>query len=262
LCRLLNDILHEVYADWVRYAEEQQLGYAEFLDELVSEEVIGRQERQMQRRYKAAGFPYAATLEQFDFSQRPELKRSVMMRYVDSRFVEQSGALILIGASGLGKTHLAIAVGTKMVQLGYGVRFVTAQYVANQVLAAPDQATRTRFVQGLIRCDVLIVDEFGYLPMDAQVGPTWYEIVAGRYERGATVMTSNKNLPTWGEVIGGDGALMMAILDRLLHHGDVFYLRGSSYRLRGKAPVSVELTEKKEPVSVELPEKEDITKDG
>jgi len=102
--------MREVYRDWVQYAEEHQLGYQEFLEELLTEEVLGRQERQLRKRLKAAGFPYEATLEQFDFSQRPELKRAVLMRYFDSTFVSTAGSLLLIGASGLGKTHLAIAI--------------------------------------------------------------------------------------------------------------------------------------------------------
>src|SRR5262249_45844751 len=87
------------------------------------------------------------------------------------------------------------------------------------------------------RCDVRTRDEFGYLSVEPQVGPALYELVSGRYSHRATVITSNKSLATWGELVGGDTALMMAILDRLLHHGEVFYLRGASYRMRGKEPL-------------------------
>jgi DNA replication protein DnaC len=225
--------IRQVYAAWIAEAERQQLGYAEFLDELLSEELLGRQENQIRRKLKAAGFPFAATLEQFDFALRPELKRAVMVRFFDSAFVEKAGSLILVGPSGLGKTHLAVALGTKMVQLGYHARFLTAQQFANAILAAEGRAAVDRALQPLLRCDLLILDELGYLPLAPQVGPALYELIAGRYERGATVVTSNKSLATWGELVG-DSALMMAITDRLLHHGEVFYLRGSSYRMRGK----------------------------
>lgn len=226
--------LRQVYQSWIDHAVAEQLEYGDFLEQLLSEEVLARQENQMRRRMAAAGFPYAASLEQFDWSARPELKRPVMLRYFDSQFVEKAGSLVLVGASGLGKTHLAIAVGTRMVQLGYSVRFVTAQAVANAVLAAETRAARERVLAPLVKCQVLILDEFGYLPLDGAVGPALYEIVAGRYEKGATVVTSNKSLANWGELVGGDSALMMALVDRLLHHGEVFYLRGSSYRMRGK----------------------------
>ena len=233
LAQLKLGRIRQVYAEWIGEAERQQLGYAEFLDELLSEELLGRQENQIRRKLKAAGFPFAATLEQFDFTLRPELKRAVMVRFFDSAFVEKASSLILVGPSGLGKTHLAVALGTKMVQLGYHVRFLTAQQFANAILAAEGRAGVDRVLQPLLRCDLLILDEFGYLPIAPHVGPAIYELVAGRYERRATVLTSNKSLASWGEVVG-DTALTMAITDRLLHHGEVFYLRGSSYRMRGK----------------------------
>src|SRR5207249_9822829 len=155
-----------------------------------------------------------------------------------SSFITTARSLLLIGPSGLGKTHLSVALGTKMVQLGYSVRFMVAQQLANAVLTAATRTERTRLIGSLISCDLLILDEFGYLTLDPHVGPVLYQIIAGRYEKGATVITSNKSLATWGELVG-DTALMMAIIDRLLHHGEVFYLRGSSYRLRGKEAVTL-----------------------
>ncbi len=135
-----------------------------------------------------------------------------------------------------------------MVQLGDRVRFVVAQQLANAVLTMATRTELARLISSLIRCDLLILDEFGYLTLDSQVGPVLYEIIAGRSEKGATVMTSNKSLATWGDLIG-DTALMMAILDRLLHHGAVFYLRGSSSRMRGKEPVALTPFKSGEPMS-------------
>jgi DNA replication protein DnaC len=230
--------MRQVYVSWIEQAAQAEMGYGEFLEQLASEELLARQENQLQRKMKAAGFPYAATIDQFDFTLRPELKRTVMLRFFDSSFVTTAGSLVLIGPSGVGKTHLSIAVGTKMVQLGYSVRFVMAQQVANAVLTAATRADIAHLIEPLIKCDLLILDEFGYLSVQPQVGPVLYEIISGRYEKGATVITSNKSLASWGELVG-DTALMMAIIDRLLHHGEVFYLRGSSYRLRGKEPVTL-----------------------
>lgn len=230
--------VREVYASWIEQATQTEMGYGEFLEQLVTEEVLARQENQLRRKMHTAGFPYAATIDQFDFTLRPELKRTVMLRFFDSSFIANAACLLMIGPSGLGKTHLAVALGTKMVQLGYTVRFVMAQHLANAVLSAATRNEITRLIEPLVKCDLLILDEFGYLSMEPQVGPVLYEVISGRYEKGATVITSNKSLASWGELVG-DSALMMAIIDRLLHHGEVFYLRGSSYRMRGKEPVTL-----------------------
>lgn len=193
--------MRQVYASWIEQAVQGELGYADFLEQLLTEELLARQENHLRRQMKAAGFPYAATIEQFDFSVRPELKRPVLLRFFDSSFITSSGCLLLVGPSGLGKTHLAVALGTRMVQLGYRVRFVLAQQLANAVLAAPSRPELVRVIAPLIHCDLLILDEFGYLPIAPQVGPVLYEILAGRYEKGATIITSNKSLASWGEVI-------------------------------------------------------------
>ncbi len=230
--------IRDSYASWIEHAGATQMSYAEFLEELLNEELLARQEHQVRRRIHQATFPFAATIEQFDFTVRPELKRSVMLRYFDSSFVTETKSLVMIGPSGTGKTHLAIAVGTKMAQLGYSVRFITAQQLANQILTATAPGAKAHLVKGWLACQVLILDEFGYLPLDPQIGPVLYEIIAGRYQKSATILTSNQSLPTWGEVIG-DNTLMMAIFDRLLHHGEVFYLRGASYRLRGKESLAL-----------------------
>src|SRR5207244_5606465 len=105
-------------------------------------------------------------------------------------------------------------------------------------VTAATRAESTRLIGAVVTCDLLILDEFGYLSVEPQVGPVLYEIISGRYEKGATVITSNKSLASWGELVG-DTALMMAIIDRLLHHGEVFYVRGSSYRLRGKESLTL-----------------------
>lgn len=230
--------MREVYPSWIEQAAHSEMGYGEFLEQLVTEELLARQENQLRRKMHAAAFPYVATIDQFDFTLRPELKRTVMLRFFDSSFMTSASSLLLIGPSGVGKTHLAVALGTKMVQLGYSVRFVMAQHVANAVLTATTRSEITRLIEPLVKCDLLILDEFGYLSMEPQIGPVLYEIISGRYQKGATVITSNKSLASWGELVG-DTALMMAIIDRLLHHGEVFYLRGSSYRMRGKEPVTL-----------------------
>lgn len=170
------------------------------------------------------------------------------MRFFDSRFITTAGALLLIGPSGLGKTHLSVALGTKMLQLGYSVRFVVAQQLANADVPATTRSALARLISSLISCDLLILDEFGYLHLDPHVGPVLSEIIAGRYEKGATVITSNKSLASWGDLVG-DTALMMAIIDRrLASWRSVLRDAGSSYRMRGKEPVALTPSKSENPL--------------
>src|SRR2546422_3804466 len=153
--------IRQVYPSWVEQAAHSELGYGEVLEQLATEELLSRQENHLRRQMKAAGFPYAATIEQFDFSLHPELRRAVLMRFFDSSFLTTARSLLLIGPSGVGKTHLSVALGTKMVQLGYSVRFVVAQQLANAVVTTATRAELARFIKQLVTCDLLILDEFG-----------------------------------------------------------------------------------------------------
>lgn len=220
-----------VLPGWLDRAAQQELGYADFLQGLLEEELLARTAAATQRRLREANFPFAASIEQFDFRFRPELKRQVVLRYLDATFVEQAGTLTLIGPPGLGKTMVAICVATKQIQLGYTARFVTAQTLASQLSRTSTAAGRQRLLKPLLTCDVLILDELGYLPTSPAFGPALYELVAGRYERRPTIITSNKSLTAWGQIVQ-DVSLASALADRLLHHGQVFYLKGPSWRTK------------------------------
>jgi len=220
---------------WLDRAAREDLAYAEVLQGLLEEEAAARATAAGQRRLREAGFPFAASIEQFDFRFRPELKRQLVLRYLDPTFVEQARSLALVGAPGLGKTMLAICIATKHVELGATARFITAQSLANQMGRALTTVGRQRVLRPLLLCDVLVVDELGYLPTQSSFGPALYELIAGRYERRPTILTSNKSLTEWATVLQ-DASLAAALVDRILHHGDVFYLKGPSYRLKGRTP--------------------------
>jgi DNA replication protein DnaC len=230
--------LHEAAAvlpDWIERASREEVSYHDFLQGVLAEEQTARANAETQRRLREAGFPFAATIEQFDFRFRPDLKRQVVLRYLDPSVVEQARSLALIGPPGLGKTMLAISIATKLVQLGYTARFITAQSFANQIGRSATSIGRQRVIRPLLRCDVLVLDELGYLPTDPSFGPALYELVAGRYEHRPTLITSNKSLTEWAAIVQ-DVSLAAAIVDRVLHHGDVFYLKGPSWRVKDRAP--------------------------
>src|SRR5580765_2719032 len=147
-----------VLPDWLDRAASQELSYADFLHGVLEEESVARANAATQKRLRQAGFPYAATIEQFDFRFRPELKRQVVLRYLDPTFVEQARTLALIGPPGLGKTMLAICIATKHIQLGATARFITAQHLANQLGRSSTSMGRQRLLRPLLACDVLVLD--------------------------------------------------------------------------------------------------------
>ena len=216
---------------WLERAAQQDLSDADFLHGLLEEELAARTTAATARRLREAGFPFAASIEQFDFRFRPDLKRQVVLRYLDPTFVEQAGTLTLIGAPGLGKTMLAICVATKQVQLGYSARFTTAQAFASGIGRAATSLGRQRILRPLLTCDVLVLDELGYLPTEPSFGPALYEVIAGRYRRRPTIITSNKSLTDWAHIVQ-DVSLAAALVDRLMDGGQVFYLKGPSWRTK------------------------------
>lgn len=239
LRRLRLPRIRNSFRERLETAAQEETSLANLLGGLLEDEVSSREESHLRSRMRRAEFPFDKTIEQFDFRRHPELKRQVFLSYLDPSFVREGKCIVLIGAPGLGKTHLAVAIGHQQALRGGDVRFVRVQTLVNRYAEADGPRERETILRPLRKAGLLILDEFGYLPPDADAGPMLYDLLSTRYERGATIITTNKCLPEWGKVLH-DNALASALLDRLLHHGDVYHLKGDSYRLKDKPAVQLE----------------------
>jgi DNA replication protein DnaC len=214
-------------------AAQQEVAYAEFLADLLGIEAAARRERYLTARTRLAHFPFARRLEQFDFAFQPSVDERQVRELATLTFVSDAANVLLLGPPGVGKTHLAVALGTKAIEQGYGVYFVRAQDLVEDLRRAQVEHRLDRRLRVYLAPKVLIIDEFGVWPYDRLAATALFTLISARYERGSVILTSNKGFADWGEVLG-DTVIATAILDRLLHHSHVLNIRGESYRLREK----------------------------
>lgn len=214
-------------------AAKGDLDYQGFLARALETEWRGRQQRGIEMRLRMARFPWLKTLEQFDFEWQPSLDRKVVRELAGMSFVERAENVVLLGPPGVGKTHLAIALGGKAVDAGASVLFLTLETLMGRLIRARQENRLERMLQQLASPRLLILDELGYLPLSREEASLFFRLLVRRYERGSLIVTSNKSFADWGEVFN-DHVLATAILDRLLHHATTLNIKGESYRLREK----------------------------
>ena len=214
-------------------AAKQELDLRGFLSQALETEWRGRQLRGIEARLKLARFPWVKTLEQFDFDFQPSVDRKVVRELAGLAFVERAQNVVLLGQPGVGKTHLAIALGVKAVEAGYAALFLTLETLMTRLTRAKHENRLERVLQQLTYPRLLILDEMGYLPLSREEASLFFRLLVRRYERGSLIVTSNKSFIDWGEIFN-DQVLATAILDRLLHHATTVNIKGESYRLREK----------------------------
>jgi DNA replication protein DnaC len=207
----------------------------EVLERLLAAEVDATAARKLTGRLRFAHYPLDKRLSQFEFDFQPSIDRAVVAELSTLRFVEERRNALFLGPPGVGKSHLAIALGIAATEAGYRTYFTTAADLVGSLAAAHLEGSWSAKMRTYTSPSVLVIDELGYLPMDAASAHWVFQVVSRRYERGSIVLTSNRGFGDWGQVFA-DQVVATAILDRLLHHATVVNIKGQSYRMRAHVP--------------------------
>lgn len=216
-------------------AAAENWSYSHFLGYLLEGELTERHQKTVALSLQFSRFPALKRLSEFDFDAQPGLDRRLIEELATGRFLHEGRNVILLGPPGVGKTHLAIALGVLTCELGHRAYFTTAMDLARKLSKALHENRLHRELNGLIHKKLLILDEVGYLTLDPAQSSLLFQVIGKRYERDlATVLTSNKSFTEWGQIFGGDAVLASAVLDRLLHRSTVVNIRGDSYRLKNR----------------------------
>lgn len=213
-------------------AAEHQLSPLDFLAQLIEGEAARREQRSIERRIREARFPVLKTLDDFQWNWPKKINRPQIQNLFRMAFVATQTNIVLIGNVGLGKTHLALALGHTACQRGHSVLYTTAVDIINTLAAAQSAGRLKREFHRYLKPAILIIDELGYLPIDKLGADLLFQIISQRYERAPTVMTTNRVYKHWSQIFNNDSTLTSAILDRVLHHAETVIIEGKSFRMK------------------------------
>ena len=233
LKRLQLTHLRETLAAVLSEAAKEEWTYLEFLDQILRREVDAKQGKRVRMGMQIAHFPCVRTIEGFDFTFQPSADERLVRELSTGNFIAHGENVLIFGPPGVGKSHLAIGLGRKIVEQGHTVRFTTATALLASLGKAETEGGLSDKLTEFCKPRLLIIDELGYLPFERRAAHLFFQLVNRRYEKGSLLVTTNQRVSEWG-IVFGDEVLATAILDRLLHHSHTLLITGESYRLREK----------------------------
>ena len=218
------------YQKLARQCATEGVDHVGYLTRLSEREMIERDRRKVERRIKAARFPVVKSLDSFDFAVIPKLNKMQVLELARCEWIERRENVIALGPSGTGKTHVALGLGLAACQKGLSVGFTTAAALVSEMMEARDERRLLRFQKQMATHQLLIIDELGFVPLSKTGAELLFELISQRYERGATLITSNLPFDEWTQTLGSE-RLTGALLDRITHHVNILEMNGDSYRL-------------------------------
>lgn len=231
--KLKLDKIKELYPYYIEKITKENFTLTDALYELTNKEIEYRDERASQIQITVSAFPYKKEIEDFDFDYQPSINKNEILELNTLGFIDRKENILFLGPSGVGKTHLAVALGITAAKKRYSVYFISCHDLITQLNKAHFENKLEQRIKHYSKYQLLIIDEIGYLPVDKQGANLFFQLIAKRYEKNSTIITTNMNFNKWGEVFS-DNILANAILDRLLHHSSVININGNSYRIKDK----------------------------
>lgn len=227
------DKIKDYYPNYVEIATKRNKSLTDSLLELTEKKIEYRNERASQIQITVSAFPYKKEIDDFDFDYQPSINKQEILELNKLGFLSRHENILFVGPSGVGKTHLATSIGITAAKKRYSVYFISCHDLITQLNKAHYENKLESRIKHFCRYELLIIDEIGYLPVDKQGANLFFQLIAKRYEKHSTIITTNQTFNKWGEVFN-DSIIANAILDRLLHHSTIINIKGTSYRIKDK----------------------------
>jgi DNA replication protein DnaC len=224
--------IRENYESVATIAAKKKWTHIQYLSELIEQEANLRNDRTIQRRIQSAKFPVIKTLDQFNWSWPKKINQTQIKNLFRLKFIEEKSNVVFIGSVGVGKSHIASAIGYQACLKGHTVLFTSAIDTINNLIAAQHAGRLKQELKKYLRPKLIILDELGYLPIDKNGADMLFQIISARYEQGSIIITTNRVFKEWAQIFNNDSTLTSALLDRLLHHTEAVIIEGTSYRMK------------------------------